>query len=610
MNEPLTRRGFLGGALIAAGGSTLAFQGGLAARPAAAPLAGAAAVAAGAQGTPRVAAIITEYRPWSHADVIVGRFIQGYSLDVSPHWPPVSVRSMYIDQFPETDLSRPLSRRYGIPIARTIREAILGPGGEVAVDGVVLIGEHGDYPRNDREQILYPRRRFFDESVDALVEGKRIVPVFNDKHLAARWEDARAMYARAREHSIPFLAGSSLPLAWRRPWLEIPLGSGIDEALSVGYGDTEAYGYHALEALQCMIERRRGGESGVAAVQCIEGPGVWEAMRAGRFSRDLLVAALRTHEQPLPGEGMEERCPKPIAFFIEHTDGLRSTCLVLNGLSSRFLFAARLAGCVEPVACEFWLQEPTFGHFSYLSNAIIEMLRTGKPPYPVERTVIATGVLSAAMDSRFEKGRRIETPELKIPYQPADHDLGAYRHPEAANARSGGWIDLVASFEAWRIVRQADSPEWRVLDGVLRGSGGGGYVATCEEYGDIELFAELRVTGSAAGSGAPLAIRARPEARDAAEGSGVWIVCSERADGPPQGSVTGLAAAKAAEARDGAWSTLRLKVRGETIRTWWNGEPAAEGRLPAGSAARGAVLLRVEEGETLELRELRVRRLR
>ena len=94
---------------------------------------------------------------------------------------------------------------------------------------------------------------------------------------------------------------------------------------------------------------------------------------------------------------MEERCRSPIAFFIEHTDGLRSTCLVLNGLSSRFLFAARLGGCAEPVACEFWLQEPTFGHFSYLSNAIIEMFRTGKPPYPVERTVITTGVLSAAM---------------------------------------------------------------------------------------------------------------------------------------------------------------------------------------------------------------------
>ena len=53
----------------------------------------------------------------------------------------------------------------------------------------------------------------------------------------------------------------------------------------------EAYGYHGLETLLCNVERRRGGESGVASVQCLEGEAVWQAAEAGRWSVELAVAA-------------------------------------------------------------------------------------------------------------------------------------------------------------------------------------------------------------------------------------------------------------------------------------------------------------------------------
>ncbi len=603
----VTRRRFLARSALAAGGAAFLHRHPLFARP----------LERKRSGSLRVAAVVTEYRPWSHADVICGRFIQGYSLDVSPHWPPVAIRAMYVDQFPATDLSRPLSKQYGFPIVGTIREAILDASGKVDVDGVLLIGEHGNYPENDHGQTLYPRRRFFEETVAAFASAGEVVPVFNDKHLSARWEDAKFMYEKAREMKIPFLAGSSLPLSWRRPWLEIPMGTPIDEALSVGYGGIEAYGFHALETLQCMVERRRGGEVGVAAVQCLEGKAVWEAMRQGRFSRDLLAAALRRHVPPI-GEDFEQKCPEPVAYFIEYADGFRATCLIMNNLVGRFLFAARLTGDAGPVSAEFWLQEPTFGHFSYLSNAIVEMVRTGKPPYPVERTALTTGILSTAMDSRFEKGRRIETPDLKIAYSPADHDLGAYRHPEASNARHGGWIELFngRDLDGWRESRFAHEPRWEVKDGVLAGHGGQGYLATVEELDDFELFAEVRISDTAGGRGnSGVYFRCQPHLdRKQEYPPGYEAQCDHGDPNNYTGSIYNLGAAGSRapkpRVKDGEWFTLRVRAEGNHFRTWVNGDPAADCRDEQDRFRRGYILLQMHHRTgRVELREARVRRL-
>ena len=77
------------------------------------------------------------------------------------------------------------------------------------------------------------------------------------------------------------LAGSSLPVTWRLPSIELPLGCEIEEALMVGVGGSDPMDYHALEGMQCMVERRRGGETGVKAVQMIEGDAVWKAGERG-----------------------------------------------------------------------------------------------------------------------------------------------------------------------------------------------------------------------------------------------------------------------------------------------------------------------------------------
>src|SRR5947209_2590492 len=193
----------------------------------------------------RVAAVVTEYRRWSHADVIVGKIIEGFNYDGKDR-PRMRLASLYVDQTPKGDLSRDLSRRYKFPIFRTIEGALtLGRKG-LNVDGVLCIGEHGSYPSNARGQILYPRRRFFEEVTDVFQRTGRSVPVFNDKHLAVTWADARWMYDRARALFVPFMAGSSVVTTWRRPVLALPRDCDLIEAVQFGYGPFEGYGFHAL----------------------------------------------------------------------------------------------------------------------------------------------------------------------------------------------------------------------------------------------------------------------------------------------------------------------------------------------------------------------------
>ena len=402
---------------------------------------------------PTVACIVTEYRPRSHADVIVSKLLADYThpapydqsrfdfhtaarqfselplpLDGQGRLRPSRVRvaSLYTDQVPANDLSRERAERFGVPIFPTIREALTLGGDHLAVDGVILVGEHGDYPLNERGQQLYPRRQFFEEVVAVMRQSGRVVPVFNDKHLGYAWEDARWMVDTAREMGFPLMAGSSLsvtPDQWRKPPLVLPVGTTIHEALAVGHGGLERYGFHTLEVLQCMLERRGSGECGVAAVQCLAGEAMWQAADAGQWSAELLRAALATCDRPAPGEP-RELARDPAVFLLDYRDGLRAAVCMLNGVTTELSFAARvtLPGHTEAriVATQFagYTQEP-FGHFAWLVEHIQDMVCTGREPLPVERTLLTTGVLDRVMESHWRGGARLETPELDVRYQTA-----------------------------------------------------------------------------------------------------------------------------------------------------------------------------------------------
>ena len=139
----------------------------------------------------KVAAVVTEYRKWSHADVILRNLLNGYPDGTKPN---LELVALVTDQVPKNDLSRDLAKKHGFKISKTIAEALTLDGKKLAVDGVLSIGEHGRYPTNDIGQILYPRRRFFEDICKVFDETKKSVPVFNDKHLAATWADAKWMY--------------------------------------------------------------------------------------------------------------------------------------------------------------------------------------------------------------------------------------------------------------------------------------------------------------------------------------------------------------------------------------------------------------------------------
>jgi len=113
--------------------------------------------------------------------------------------------------------------------------------------------------------------------------------------------------------------------------------------------------------------------------------------------------------------------PSSPFYLFDHHDGLKSAVAMANGVARHFGFAAKLKGKSEPVAVCFELEyEKPYGHFAYLVKAIDAMFQTGKPAYPVERTLLTTGQLDAIMHSFADDGRRLETPQLKIAYQPTD----------------------------------------------------------------------------------------------------------------------------------------------------------------------------------------------
>jgi hypothetical protein len=367
---------------------------------------------------PAVAAIVTEYRYYSHADVITGRILEGYSPNGVRVKPRTRVVSMYTDQVPANDMSRGLSASHGFRICPTVREALtLGSGG-LAVDAVLLIGEHGNYASNDRGQKLYPRHELFRQVIEVFRESRRSVPLFCDKHLSYSWEKASQMYRWARELRFPFMAGSSVPVTIRKPELEIPLGARIEQAVSVGYGDLDAYGFHTLEGLQCMVERRLGGETGIAAVEWLEGDAVWK-WRAGdgRWSAPLLEAALATGGRVKPGTP-EQNCKRPVLFVLEYRDGLRAASYLLEGHLSEFQFAARLAGRSDSVATRYVLGDGPrpLPHFDGLVKCIEDLFVSRKPVYPVERTLLTTGALVFLFESRAARSR-VRTSELNTSYQ-------------------------------------------------------------------------------------------------------------------------------------------------------------------------------------------------
>lgn len=409
---------------------------------------------------PRVAAIVQEYHKGSHADKFITKLMRGYELLWVPRSPSIDITSLFIEHRVPNDVGHALADEHGASVAGTIREA-LTDGTELVVDGVVIVGDQhkgGGRPdaRDDRGAPIDPRARYFEEVARVFQDFGRTVPVFMDKQLGSTWEEAKAVYELARERGIPLMAGSSIPVNFRFPTAQVPMGATVQEVVVASSGSGETNPYHMLEVVESMIERRQGFESGVSEVTLLTGEQLWRAWESGgEWSRELQEAAIslsphapeepkaffdahRTVPAAAPEPGrLPQLASAEEAILIRYRDGVRMAMLLLNGYMLRRNIAIKLAGVDSPlltssptggkIGQQDWTgpmppapDHPKSGgwNFDHLCFFVEDFFRTGKPAYPVERTLLVGGIIDAALTSRHQGGVPVSTPHLAISYAP------------------------------------------------------------------------------------------------------------------------------------------------------------------------------------------------
>lgn len=367
-----------------------------------------------------IAGITTVYRHNSHSDLIIGRTVQTETMDGQGRVPTLRLMSLYTDQVPTNDTSRKVAADMGFPIYKTIPETLTLGGDKIAVEGVLMVAEHGEYPTSPTGAEQYPKRQFF-EQIFATVDkhNHRGLPVFCDKHLSDTWTDAKWIYDEAKKRGMPLMAGSSLASGWRYPPIDMPRDTKLKEIVMVSYHRIDIYGFHALEAMQALVERRAGGETGVAAVQTITGEDVWKAAEKGVYDRKLLDQALdQMREWPRrTDKRVEDLAKKPILCVIDYRDGLRACLFTLDGAVADWTTAWKdEQGRTSSLA--FVLQEDRpYSHFAVLLNGIEQFMHSGQATWPAERTLLTSGLVDECLQSMKAGGTRRETPHLNFEYK-------------------------------------------------------------------------------------------------------------------------------------------------------------------------------------------------
>ncbi len=374
---------------------------------------------------PNVAAVTTIYSHNSHADLILGRFFEGNNLDGREPRPKMKLVSLFVDQFHDApphlkDKSRELAAKHGFRLSPSISDALTLGTDKLAVDGILLLAEHGEYPVSDTGQTVYPKRRVFGEIIKVCEASGRTVPLFFDKHLADNWADAKAHFDTAKRLRMPLMAGSSIPVTWRNPAVDVPRGAKLKQIVATSYHTLDAYGFHALEMVQCLAEQRAGGETGIAAVQCLTDAEVWKAESRGIYDRKLLDLAL-THLKwtKIPaGQRVEDLAPNPVLWVIDYRDGLRANIFTLNGAVGDWCVAWNYADNDRSDSTHFEMQQfLPFAHFTPQLEGIERMLQTNQPTWPAERTLLTSGLLDELLLSKKNGSSRRNTPHLAITYQ-------------------------------------------------------------------------------------------------------------------------------------------------------------------------------------------------
>ncbi|MDP1689899.1 MAG: hypothetical protein Q8L52_01705, partial [bacterium] len=326
----------------------------------------------------------------------------------------------------------------GAAVYPTIAEALTLGGDKLAVDAVIFIGEHGNYKYSCLGEKMYPRMNYLEQIFRVFDASDKSVPVYADKALAYSWLDSKWIYDRSKELSVPMMAGSSIPYSWRDPALEHPIGTKITEAVAIGLSTLDAYGFHVTEILQCMVERRAGGETGVASVQGLKGNDVWAAMDSGKISQKLVDTACDKIKDKAIGS-MRDLVKMPLAVIVKYNDGTKGAILMLDEyVKDNWAYAAKADG--KTVATEFATEKNNFSYavFSYLVLNIEKFIVTGKSTAPIERNLLTSGIIDMGIRSLAE-GKVKKTPFLNIKYTANGYEPIRPTSPRPIGQSIGPW---------------------------------------------------------------------------------------------------------------------------------------------------------------------------
>ena len=380
------------------------------------------------QSRPRIACLVSYWGlPTSHADWIVNKLLDGYWWKGAYTLSQVDVVSVYINQLDTSLLGQKVCKAKNIPIFKTVGEAVTLGGKELAVDGVVIVCEHGNYPTDLKGHWLLPRWWIYQQVIRVFEQSQRSVPIFNDKHLSYNWDDAKWMFDKSRELNFPLTGGSSIPIYYRTPEIDLAPDTPLKNGLVIGDMADEGAAFHCIDVLQSFMDRRKGGETGVKSVQSIRGPEAWKWVEANPWAHNSLEAVRKKFDLPAGHfqQDMQtnQRRTQSNLCIVKYNDGTEAASI--SGSDVGWTFAGDIEGQKDPTIVSMLGFPGPISQF-HAGNAhehwLIEMMLTRKEPFNAERLLVSTGIVNYYMDSNWQDGRYcavgrvVQTPHMNMKY--------------------------------------------------------------------------------------------------------------------------------------------------------------------------------------------------
>ena len=380
------------------------------------------------QRRPRIACLVSYWGlPTSHADWIVNKLLDGYWWKGAYTPSQVEVVSVYINQLDTSLLGQKVCKAKNIPIFKTVGEAVTLGGKELAVDGVVIVCEHGNYPTDLKGHWLLPRWWIYQQVIRVFEQSQRSVPIFNDKHLSYNWDDAKWMFDKSRELNFPLTGGSSIPIYYRKPEIDLAPDTPLKNGLVIGDMADEGAAFHCIDVLQSFMDRRKGGETGVKSVQSIRGPEAWKWVEANPWANNLLEAVRKNFDLPAghfqQGGQTNQQGRQTNLCIVEYNDGTKAASISGSGVG--WTFTGDIEGQKHPTIISMLGWPGPISQY-HAANAhehwLIEMMLTRKEPFNAERLLVSTGIVNYYMDSNWQDGRYsavgrvVETPYIDMKY--------------------------------------------------------------------------------------------------------------------------------------------------------------------------------------------------